>query len=1118
MRAAQRRGWSVVAAVVLALAAAVPASRAEEPAPAPAVPDIGLPSLASLAGDAVDLDEVLGAGGLGRWRVPAGIRVLVVSSGVHGATFGEAYTPQLAAAKGDGDRVGLGTYAASVLFQVAPAAHLTTFGVYRDERVDAGAVAEALEWAQEHAADLDAVLLAFPPAAVLDPVSAGMASGAWPAMADPAEPESGQLKQLSERWTAMRSAIAALAAAGVTVVAPAGDIGPGPQSVLGLAGLPEVLTVGAFDGRSVARVSASGPSLHGGVKPDLVAPTGLPGLVPEESALSALPGAAGGVTRTAALELPVPAAGGRQVALGSTIPAAAVAAASVAQLRVDGVTDPAAVRGVFTAAAAPIGDVPAWRQGAGALRDRPTADLARSRPLVGAPADLGAEPGDGPWTTVIPTVGGGLASGAAPAGHFPDRIETTPQGGRAAVAAGPGEARPVPGVEATDGGLRFTLPAGDNPWATGAWCGYLAVPLTGLAELVEDIPACLVEGLGLTAFNFYIHDLPAENQTFALLPALPPGAGLLDGPLHVLPLDPLHEPLYAGVSGPDGLVHFPAVPPAFFVMRQFSDYGAPVVEDLPPATAEGKPARRQRDLGEAASYLSYDALVLPNPCPERIRDHQADGTPCHRAWLEGHFAGAAVGYDRTTTRYLVDTPAGRIGVVFDFTKKFAGVGVSSRYVDLLAHDDLTHGSAVSLDEIGTGLAQAWSFQPAGAVGDPEGTLALYKGLDLEHDPASLAGTSTYEFGLTTPNYKGTMSLNFGYDIEDAVAGVIVRVGDEVHTAVITPAGTIEPPAIGTDQLGVEIPEQVRALRAAVAKKQPAIPDDVNLLGPARGQASFDFHIKPGGADHGTLTFLYVPLDPARPAGIHIGGLSFEITTWQRIDWPPAELDRGGRILHGHTFAFDSNYRAEQMDHPGCRQIDNGTSAADVCENWQVLVHSPVDDAETYELLDVASGKGFLAELGAAGGGFHHPHRGVHGERVGVALAGVTLPIGRGVVTNGRFWEQLVVPAGVLAAHPGPVEVRLEDNVAGSTSTLLTHADGPVPLAPYVAFRRWHEKTGAGLLDPGGAQGVDRVADRLAEHRMLGLEAQLRPAERVGEMAVALLGLLPGPEPILDRFE
>ena len=60
------------------------------------------------------------------------------------------------------------------------------------------------------------------------------------------------------------------------------------------------------------------------------------------------------------------------------------------------------------------------------------------------------------------------------------------------------------------------------------------------------------------------------------------------------------------------------------------------------------------------------------------------------------------------------------------------------------------------------------------------------------------------------------------------------------------------------------------------------------------------------ADHGTLTFLYVPLSPTRPASVHVGDLSFELTTWQRIDWPPAENMRAGKMVMGHAFRFVRN--------------------------------------------------------------------------------------------------------------------------------------------------------------------------------------------------------------------
>jgi len=1080
-RRALRRRWIVLLSVAVLMAAPV-AQAGNEAEPASNPPsESGPPGLGSLG---LGLEELLGQAleipgqldGAGLLKVPGAVRVLLVSSGIEGAAFGDAYAERLSV-HGGGDQVGLGTYAASVLFQLAPEAHVTSVNVYEGDHVHRGKVVQALEFARDHAADLDGVAFAFPPAEVLDPMAAGLASGRWDTLSDAAG--GGQLHQLAENWARLRTLLTEISAAGLTVVAPAGDLGPAPQSLLGVAGLPEVVTVGAHDGRGIAAASASGPSVHGGAKPDLVAPVGLPGLVPEKSSLaSVLPEGPPPMDR-ADLDLPFPPAGGRPAFIGSTIPAAVGVAAAVAQLRVDGITDAAAVRGVLAAASVPEPGVPVWRQGAGVLREAPTAALAGSRPLIGGPLHLGAEPLTGrAWEAGAAVVGGQVAG--TPALSFPWRVETAPDGTRQAVDVPDGAPRPAPLFTTAGDTLRLALTPGDNPWAPGAWCGYVQVPLAGpgaggvpedagstVADLVEDLPLCLVEGLALTAFNAYIHDVPAEDLTFALIPTLPPGVSLLAGPLHVLPLDPLHEPVLAGVSGTDGMVRFANVPPAFYVMRQFSDYGAPIVEVF-----DGAGVTRARDLGEAATYLGFDALVLPNPCPEKVEDHMETGTDCHRDHVEARFGPAE--YDPSTARYLVDTPAGRTGVVFDFAKKVAGVGVSSRYVDLLSHEAMAHGSPVSLDDLhgplperlGLNLANAWTFSGAGTLSDPEGILATYKGLDLEHDPASVAGTSTYPFALATPNYQGTMSLNFRYDIDDALVGVIVQVaGKGPHVTLLTPHGKIEVPHVDPAKpLAVTLRDAALHAKEGEPPGPPPQLDPKRLFGAATGQVGLRLNLQPGGASEGTLTFVYLPLEPARPASVHLGDLSFEVTTWQRIDWPRAHLPRDGRMVMGHDFTFDSNYRPEQMDHPACRRLTDGELSAEVCENWQVFVHSPVDDAETFELVDTGSGRGFIGEVRTGGGGLYNPHRGVHGDREAFAVAGVGLPLGRGVITNGRFWEQLVVPAAVLAAHPGAVKVHIEDNQPGGRSALLDHADGPVPLAPYVPFTAWHRHIEAGLLD------------------------------------------------------
>ncbi|MGC4894939.1 S8 family serine peptidase [Micromonospora sp. DT31] len=83
---------------------------------------------------------------------------------------------------------------------------------------------------------------------------------------------------------ALRAATAALTAAGILVVAAAGNTGPSCRSIVDPpAPYPDVLTVGAVDrDRSVTDFSSRGPAPDGATKPDLVAPGA--------GVLSAMPG------------------------------------------------------------------------------------------------------------------------------------------------------------------------------------------------------------------------------------------------------------------------------------------------------------------------------------------------------------------------------------------------------------------------------------------------------------------------------------------------------------------------------------------------------------------------------------------------------------------------------------------------------------------------------------------------------------------------------------------------------------------------------------------------------------------------------------------------------------
>src|SRR5688572_15559311 len=124
-RSRRQRFLSALTAVFLL--AGLAGARAEGPDPAQEPGGLGL-SLDGLLGKALDATELLAPSGLGRLRVPGEVRVLLVSSGADKATFGDGYAKQLTRS-GDVDEVGLGTYAASVLFQVAPKAHVTAVDV-----------------------------------------------------------------------------------------------------------------------------------------------------------------------------------------------------------------------------------------------------------------------------------------------------------------------------------------------------------------------------------------------------------------------------------------------------------------------------------------------------------------------------------------------------------------------------------------------------------------------------------------------------------------------------------------------------------------------------------------------------------------------------------------------------------------------------------------------------------------------------------------------------------------------------------------------------------------------------------------------------------------------------
>ncbi|HEX9776424.1 MAG TPA: hypothetical protein VGB83_12710 [Actinomycetota bacterium] len=268
-------------------------------------------------------------------------RILVIGTGIQKDLFPitlqpSIVTPSTADAT---DTHGYGTVAASAILQLLPDATITSVRVPpRDGAwniLDLPALAEALESARAQSGSYDAVLLAYPPQAALDPIThligheidKGLGSG-WELVADAmmsAHARSGVTgiptsKDLRSRvfegvsplqrdavekftarakdWQAILDAAKALDDAGVAVVSPSGDFtrteggalkALQTQTVFGLAALPSVITVGAaYEDGAVERTSPTsgrGPTLDLAPKPDLLGPSDMMVMLPKKASL-----------------------------------------------------------------------------------------------------------------------------------------------------------------------------------------------------------------------------------------------------------------------------------------------------------------------------------------------------------------------------------------------------------------------------------------------------------------------------------------------------------------------------------------------------------------------------------------------------------------------------------------------------------------------------------------------------------------------------------------------------------------------------------------------------------------------------------------------------------------
>jgi subtilase family protein len=1029
------------------------------------------------------VSKIAAAVGSLRPKTARPVRILVISSGVDTSLFPEVLRDKIRIASGGADATGVGTFAVTSLLQLVRDVEITSISVYDGEKLNAWRQRSALDWAIRNASKLDAVLYAVPPADFVDPTtrllaargdkgtawadlltaigdhpmrardgrkifglaSAGDAAAAQARNASPSQQHVlHQWNEALDQWQRARQQLTELSGKGLPVVAPAGDLGPAFQTIFGIANLPEVITVGAFDGRQVASTSSSGPSLDNRVKPDLVAPGNLAGLLPVDSTLAEkLPG-------NAKLKLDwftdaAPLAG-KRIRVDSTIPAAAVVATQVATLRSGGIADARVLRGALTMAAVPLGGVPVWRQGAGVLRKPVNAAQVTKRGLVLGFGDFGAEPASGVWRTDLKTWH------AQPKGA---RTTLTSFDGLGTNARHSSRTTSSTGVvKATVSNDGVTLQTGmGSSWQGGLYCGYTTVALPGSSQDVsptvsgdglppgvrEHVPTCLLNGSRLDLFGFYIHDEPAEDLTFALLPDFPERDTLMSGLPKHLPIDPFTTRLYQRVTGPDGKAYLNNVPPGYYRFREFSDYGSPISSIV--RDADGNPVRLRQDIGENPSYQDVSGFLLS--AANLTEDD-----------LRSTFGNENVRKDKPTGTYLVTVGPKELRIVLNYFKKMPGPAVASRYIDHIGLDDLDW-ELVNAPKYLTQLAtkqgvdaraawpaagHGWLIEgvnaPSLATPDANRIVARYNGVRSASDNrlGAILGVAQYPFNLTQPNYKTHFTLDFAYELQNAAIVALVNIDSDVETGTVVDAGVLR----------VE------------GDSSKIVPQITPAPAGSKGLASFSFDMLSHGVGRGLLTLLFVPsqavVKEALPvARVTVEDLSMRVSTWTTALWPPGMNPAG----MGHAFEVTPNVSTSQMNAPACRPKTAQGYTYSECEDWTVLVHSPGSDASTTNVriagADRASG------IRSAGGSLFDPRRGsslfssVLAHDLSLADLSGRVNLGSDFRTNGRFWEQLAVPLSFMRASPGKLRFEIVDNLHGRSSPVFGHTLGGVEVAPFVPY-------------------------------------------------------------------
>ncbi|MEO7804548.1 MAG: hypothetical protein ABIS18_09460 [Actinomycetota bacterium] len=1196
----------------------------------------GLPVSTNLAGSLSDLTNLRPKLDIAHLNT----RVGLISSGIDKSLFPEILSQRITPVAGtiNADTVGYGSYAASALFELAgvtktvvdsgvtstvtSTVSISSYNVYPGGVFSPSTLMYALKWISDNASNLDVVLLGFSPTDFLDPITAAMSNNSWNGVFDamlnrPSTTDDGpvigiplegsafneqgnvdyglvnslrvgmQNYDLASRW------ITSINSKGLSVIVPAGDVGPNPQTVMGLANLPSVITVGGYNPAGyVSPKGSAGPSIDLKVKPDFLAPSGLVGVMPPTSKLAKLLKFNGhpedGSLKPRWVEYPNSSLTTATAMADTTLSASTVAAMAAGALGAGGLRDPALQRGALYRAATHIDGVPIWRQGSGVLGGvtqsvaMPTILSATTEPLTLNHGDLGFQK-EGVWNVTVTVSTGTVTTGATVT--LTDFIGVDLFGKATTGTASSGD---PPWVSATvnANGVTLTVNTSTNPLTTGLYCGSVGLDIAKATVTVDDdkTAVCLTTGFEPVGRVLEIHNQSVNDDSFMLSPGLPPAATVLNHPLMRLPIDPPSFGLITAISETkpcdryhtatvfdyretcDGHARLPRVMAGYYRVLEFSDYGGQTEFTVTNSTS-GAAETVGRDIGSPITYSSFQTLLLPksydkdllpnNPsCEENFgtwedwAGHGDTDTAHDDKWkfcteklfvtatvrdptfnwqynrfLGGYNVSKTVNVEGVTTTSTADSPLINMGF---FRKRTEGANIG-RMIDIIdpCKDMTTHTfyspQTAPIESIVSSI-----------TGDGPWTVGCSKGLDLDLLGGSGGGSSSvgwataqYPFNIPIPNFSTHMSLNFAYKLTNSFILVVVQIGSETAIGLVTPSGTFKfPPGSPTID----------------TSKVPAI-------GQAEGKANFEFTINAKGSNKGRITFAlsdaYVktPDGSSHPTGISKAEiqddpldnktLSFELSTFGVNPWPAMNFPNKGNPEEerlracntstmqdcGHVFGFHSQYSPYTADVTGtwtggqigkwvkdddplsklghvvpdnCRDMNNETRKARVCEDWTMIVHSPklpnvvpdgipgypTTDLDEYQMqtgsslmdvLDVSSTVkseqySFVNELINLGGINLGGRLYVPAPRYTTATATLAykyLPkdvpkslFSRTLKSNGTHFELLNFPIDVLRAHPKGIQVCINDGPARSiaTSTVLFESvceghDVPHPVLP-----------------------------------------------------------------------